>query len=152
MSQKSVFPFLCLKYAACSFIAGKTCSGFFAVKLGCFQCYCTGKRLSTSLQQVTLIFTWFHSKQRFRLFFLLFLSYAVFSIIFARKIFSLCLYLNCSFSTLYLTENMFWVFSNCSGSCEPYLTKNSNLVFRCKIRCFKLHRNESMFWFVGIKI
>ena len=36
MSQKSVFPFLCLKYAACSFIAGKTCSGFFAVKLGCF--------------------------------------------------------------------------------------------------------------------
>ena len=54
--------------------------------------------------------------------------------------------------TLYLTENMFWVFSNCSGSCEPYLTQNSNLVFRCKIRCFKLHRNESMFWFVGIKI
>ena len=37
---------------------------------------------------------------------------------------------------------MFWVFSNCSGSCQPYLTKNSNLVFRCKIRCFKLRRNE----------
>ena len=55
MSQKKRFPFLCLKYAACSFTAGKICFGLFAVKLGCFQCYCTGIRLSASLQRVTLI-------------------------------------------------------------------------------------------------
>ena len=56
MSQKKKrFPFLCLKYAACGFIAGKICFGLFAVKLGYFQCYCTGERLSVSLQRVTLI-------------------------------------------------------------------------------------------------
>ena len=53
--KKGVFPFLCLKYAACSFIAGETRFALFAVKLGCFQCYCTGKGLSASLQRVTLI-------------------------------------------------------------------------------------------------
>ena len=53
--KKGVFPFLCLKYAACSFIAGETRFALFAVKLGCFQCYCTGKGLSASLQRGTLI-------------------------------------------------------------------------------------------------
>ena len=55
MSQKSVSFFLCLKYAAFSLIAGKTCFGLFSVKLGCFQQYCTGKMFSASLQRVTLI-------------------------------------------------------------------------------------------------
>ena len=64
VTKKSVFSLLCLKYATCSFIAGKTR----AVKLGCFQYYCTGKRLSASLQRATLIFTWFCSKERFSLF------------------------------------------------------------------------------------
>ena len=68
VTKKSVFSPLCLKYAACSFIAGKTCFGFFAVKLGCFQYYCTGKRLSASLQRATLLFTWFCSKERFSFF------------------------------------------------------------------------------------
>ena len=64
MSQKkkSVFPFLCLKYAACSFIAGETRFALFAVKLGCLQCYCTGKGLSASFQQVTLILLDFTQK------------------------------------------------------------------------------------------
>ena len=53
--KKGVFAFLCLKYAACSFIAGKARFALFAVKLGCFQCYCTGKGFSASLQGVTLI-------------------------------------------------------------------------------------------------
>ena len=53
--KKSIFPFLCLKYAAYSFIAGETRFALFAVKLGCFQCYCTGKGLSASLQRVILI-------------------------------------------------------------------------------------------------
>ena len=55
VTQKKRFAFLCLKYAACSFIVGKICFGLFAVKLGCFRCYFTGKRLSASLQGVTLI-------------------------------------------------------------------------------------------------
>ena len=43
LSLKSVSAFLCLKYAVFSFIAGKTYFGLFAVKLGCFQRYITGK-------------------------------------------------------------------------------------------------------------
>ena len=91
VTKKSVFSLLCLKYAACSFIAGKTCFGFFAVKksvfafcflkhvaltqktrfgllavrLWCFQRYCKGERFPSSLQQVTLLFSWFYSKKRF---------------------------------------------------------------------------------------
>ena len=68
LSLKSVSVFLCLKYAVFSFIAGKTCFGLFAVKLGCFRRYCTEKMFSPSLQRVTLIFTRFYSKQRFCLF------------------------------------------------------------------------------------
>ena len=45
LSLKSVSAFLCLKYAVLSFIAGKTCFGLFAIKLGCFRRYCTGKCL-----------------------------------------------------------------------------------------------------------
>ena len=85
VTKKSVFFLLCLKYAACSFIAGKTCFAFFAVKLGCFQYYCTGKRLSTSLQRAALIFTWFCSKERFS-FFLAWVR--CFSIMFLRTGFS----------------------------------------------------------------
>ena len=43
LSLKSVSAFLCLKYAVFSMIAGKTCFGLFAVKLGCFRRYCTRK-------------------------------------------------------------------------------------------------------------
>ena len=87
MSQrkKSVFPFLCLKYAECSFIAGETRFTLFAVKLGCFQCYCTGKGLSASLQRVTLILLDFTQNIIFVCFLL---WYAVFSIMFLRGGFS----------------------------------------------------------------
>ena len=65
--KTSVFAFLCLKDAAFSFIRGKTCLGLFAVKWGCSQRYCTGKRFSASFQRVMLIFISFCSKERFRL-------------------------------------------------------------------------------------
>ena len=48
--------------------------GLFAVILGCFQSYCTKKRSSSSMQRVTLIFTWFYSNNGFAFFWL---SYAV---------------------------------------------------------------------------
>ena len=41
VTKNSVFPFLCLKYPAFSLNTGKTCFGLFAVKLGCYQHYCT---------------------------------------------------------------------------------------------------------------
>ena len=44
------------------------CFGLFAVTVGSSQRYCNGKRFSPSLQRVTLIFTWFYSTKRFRLF------------------------------------------------------------------------------------
>ena len=68
VTKNSVFSFLCLKYVAFSFIAGRTCFGLFAVTVGSSQRYCNGKRFSPSLQRVTLIFTWFYSTKRFRLF------------------------------------------------------------------------------------
>ena len=40
-------------------------NGLFAVKFCCFHRYCTGKRFSSSLQRVTLLFSWFYSKPRF---------------------------------------------------------------------------------------
>ena len=39
-----------------------------AVKLGCFRCCCTRKMFFAGLEWVTLIFSWFYSKQRSRLF------------------------------------------------------------------------------------
>ena len=95
--KKSVFPFLCLKYAACSFIAGKTCFALFAVKLGCFQCNCTGKRLSASLQRVTLILLDFTQNYAFVCFLL---REAVFSIMFLRAGFSFFSKLNFAFDPL----------------------------------------------------
>ena len=68
VTKNSVFSLLCLKYVAFSFIAGRTCFGLFAVTVGSSQRYCNGKRCSPSLQRVTLIFTWFYSTKRFRLF------------------------------------------------------------------------------------
>ena len=72
--KKSVFAFSLLKHVGLSFIAQKTCFGLFAVILGCFQCYCTKKRSSSSMQGVTLVFTWFYSNNGFAFFWL---SYAV---------------------------------------------------------------------------
>ena len=66
--KKSFSALLCFKYVAFSSIAGKRFYGLFAVKLGCFQRYSTRKMFSSSLQWVTLIFTWFYLKQRFCLF------------------------------------------------------------------------------------
>ena len=74
ITKKSVFAFSLLKRVGFSFIAQITCFGLFAVVLGCFQCYCTNKRSSSSMQGVTLIFTRFYSNNGFAFFWL---SYAV---------------------------------------------------------------------------
>ena len=62
IAKNSVFPICFLKHVA---LTQKTCFGLFAVKLCCFQRYCTGRRFSSSLQRDTLLFTWFYSGQRF---------------------------------------------------------------------------------------
>ena len=72
--KKSIFAFSLLKHVGFSFIAQKTCFGLFSVILRCFQCYCTKKRSFSSMQGVTLIFTWFYSNNGFAFFWL---SYAV---------------------------------------------------------------------------
>ena len=47
---------------------------------------------------------------------------------------------------------MFWFVGNEIGSFEVYVRKSSDLVFRQKTRCLKLHNTENMFWLVGTKI
>ena len=71
--KKSVFAFSLLKRCT-QLYSTKNMFGLFAVILGCFQSYCTKKRSSSSMQRVTLIFTWFYSNNGFAFFWL---SYAV---------------------------------------------------------------------------
>ena len=66
--------FSLLKQVGFGFIAQKTCFGLFAVILGCFQCCCTKKGSSSSMQGVTLIFIRFYLDNGFAFFWL---SYAV---------------------------------------------------------------------------
>ena len=47
---------------------------------------------------------------------------------------------------------MFWFVGNEIESFELYVRKSSDLVFRQKTRCLKLHNTENMFWLVGTKI
>ena len=49
VTKNSVFSLLGLKYVAFSFIAGRTCFGFFVVTVGSSQGNCSGKRFSPSL-------------------------------------------------------------------------------------------------------
>ena len=128
VTQKKRFAFLCLKYAACSFIVGKICFGLFAVKLGCFRCYFTGKRLSASLQGVTLILLDPFSKTigkhvwvcwqrnwKFRT-----LSQKRSDLGFPRKV-------RCF--KLHTTKNMFWLVGTKIGFFEIYIAKNSDFAF-----------------------
>ena len=89
------FAFLCLKYAAFSFIREETCLGLFAVKLVFSQRYCTGKRFSASLQRVMLLFISFCSKERFR-----FSSAKLRCFQHYRTGFSLSSYVKCAFDPL----------------------------------------------------
>ena len=74
ITKKGIFAFSLLKHVGFSIIAQKTCFGLISVILRCFQCYCTKKRSFSSMQGVTLIFTWFYSNNGFTFFWL---SYAV---------------------------------------------------------------------------
>ena len=47
---------------------------------------------------------------------------------------------------------MFWFVGNEIGSLELSVRRSSDLVFRQKTRCLKLHNTENMFWLVGTKI
>ena len=121
----------------------------FAVKLGCFQCYCTGKRLSASLQRVTLILLDLTQNNVFVCFRL---RYAVFSIMFLRTGFSFFSLLNFAFDPQKQSVNMFWFVGNEIESFELYVRKSRNLVFPWKVRYFKLHNTANMFWLVGTKL
>ena len=68
--KKSVFTFSLLKRVGFSYIAQITCFGLFAVVLGCFQCYCTNKKSSSSMRGVTLIFTRVYSNNGFAPFYI----------------------------------------------------------------------------------
>ena len=74
ITKKKRFCFFVAKTRWTQLYSTKNMFGLFAVILGCFQSYCTKKRSSSSMQRVTLIFTWFYSNNGFAFFWL---SYAV---------------------------------------------------------------------------
>ena len=47
---------------------------------------------------------------------------------------------------------MFWFVANEIESFELYVRESSDLVFPRKVRSFKLHNTENMFWLVGTKL
>ena len=78
-------------------------------------------------------------------------SYAVFRIHVWRNSLYLFSYINCTVNPLsYRKHGLgFW---QLQWKLRALAHKRSNSAFRCKIRCFNLHSNENMFWFVGNKI
>ena len=72
--KKKRFCFFVAKTRWTQLYSTKNMFGLFAVILGCFQSYCTKKRSSSSMQRVSLIFTWFYWNNGFAFFWL---SYAV---------------------------------------------------------------------------
>ena len=108
ITKKSVFPFSLLKRVGFGFIAQKTCFGLFALILGCFQCYCTKKRSSSSMQGVTLIFTRFYSNNGFAFFWL---SYAVSASSFWGQPCSLFPWPNYTLDALYYWKTCYGLFA-----------------------------------------
>ena len=137
------------KYAVCSFIAGKICFGLFAVKLGCFQCYCTGGKVVYQFAASYFDFTWSYSKQRFCLF-----SAKV-------RCFQHCVSENRLFF-FFLVKLRFWpsktigkhvlVCWQGNWKFRTLYQKKQRFSFPRKLRCFKLYNTENMFWLVGTKI
>ena len=149
MTKISVFAFLCLKYAAFSFIRGKTSLGLFAVKWGCFQRYCTGKRFFASSQRVMLIFISFCSKEPFRLFWAklrCFQHYVSEKRLFLGFLRKLC------FWPFILSKTCFGVLVMKSDVSSILLQTNSDLVFRFWMPFFDSHSSENTFLYVGNKI
>ena len=122
---------------------------FVCRKIGLFPAILHRKMFSASLQRVTLIFTWFYSKQTFP--FIFGLSYAVFRIHVWRNSLYLFSYINCAVNPLSYRKHVlgFW---QLQWKLRTLAHKKKKAAFRCKIRCFNLHSNENMFWFVGNKI
>ena len=107
LSHKSVSAFLCLKYAEFSFIAGKICFGLFAVKLGCFQRYCTGICFLPVCSE-SLYFYLLLLKTNVSVYFPV--SYAVFRIHAWRNSLYLFSYINCAVNPLSYRKHVldFW--------------------------------------------
>ena len=103
--KKKHFCFFVAKTRCTQLYSTKNMFGLFAVILGCFQSYCTKKRSSSSMQRVTLIFTWFYSNNGFAFFWL---SYAVSESSFWVQPCSLFPKPNYTW-TLYITGKMFWL-------------------------------------------
>ena len=121
---------------------------FVCHKIVLFSALLNGKRFSSSLQRVTLGFTWFYSK-RFRLFsaklrcFQHYVSHKRLFLVFVRK---LC------FWPFILSNTCFWVLAMKLEASSDTLQKNSDLVFRCKIPFFQPPSTQDMFWFVGNEV
>ena len=121
---------------------------FVCHKIVLFSALFNGKRFSSSLQRVTLGFTWFYSK-RFRLFsaklrcFQHYVSHKRLCLVFVRK---LC------FWPFILSNTCFCVLAMKLEASSDTLQKNSDLVFRCKIPFFQPPSTQDMFWFVGNEV
>ena len=78
-------------------------------------------------------------------------SYAVFRIHVWRNSLYLFSYINCAVNLLSYRKHVlgFW---QLQWKLRALAHKKKKAAFRCKIRCFNLHSNENMFWFVGNKI
>ena len=133
--------FLCLKYAAFSFIREETCLGMFAVKFVSSQRYCTGKRFSASSQRVMLFFISFCSKERFRLSSAKLRCFQLYRtglfLVFLRK---LC------FWPFVLSKTYSGVLAMRSYVSRILLQKNRDLVFRFGIPFFESHSSENAFF------
>ena len=108
-------------------IGGKTCLGFFAVKWGCSQRYCTGKRFSASFQRVMLIFISFCSKEPFRLFWAKLRCFQHY--VSEKRLFLSVFVSECPFSTLIVAKKRFCMLATKSRSFEFYITKKSVFAF-----------------------
>ena len=143
MSQKKKrFLFLCLKYAACSFIAGKICFGLFAVKLGCFQCYCTRKKVVCQFAASYFDFTSSYSKQCFCL---VSAKVRCFQHYVSENRLFFFFLVKLPFWPSKRIRTHVWFVGNEFESFELYVRKSSNLVFPRKVRYFKLHNTEICF-------
>ena len=121
---------------------------FVCHKIVLFSALLNGKRFSSSLQRVTLGFTWFYSK-RFRLFsaklrcFQHYVSHKRLFLVFVRKLY---------FWPFILSKTCFGVLAMKLEASSDTLQKNSDLVFRCKIPFFQPPSTQDMFWFVGNEV
>ena len=139
-----------LKYGVLSFIAPKTCFALFAVKLGIFQHYCSGKWISFPIFNEWRWFLLDGTQKNVLACF--WLSYAVLSIIFLRTTFTTFSYMKYVFDAL-TYQNIFWFVCSEFELVWALCHKRERFSFSVfKISCFKLYCSKNMFWFLCRRI